>query len=330
MIFALLLTIVVGLALYETGYGVTNTLFRSLRKQLIVQGSAAVGLFANMVALGNLPELSPLNWAIQLGFLSMLAYTATATIKECHLTALASAVIGGLLFPLLLHMVGPNGYLTTLGFVDVAGAGIVHFVGGVVALFASVYTTHVIKKSQPIVIRPYSATVGFLILWAGWISYIALLSLPIMQSNAEVWLRGIVNMSSATAWGAVSAVVYMWLASGRVKMRTCTVGGLAGMVAMSADPFTAPLWGAAIIGGLGGLAATITYGYLCKFKVSDPSNGISIHMVPGLLGLLIIPMFSTAAFTSQLVGASVLLVLAGTMGVVACEVHNMTKPRISA
>lgn len=113
-------------------------------------------------------------------------------------------------------------------------------------------------------------------------------------------------------------------------MRTCTVGGLAGMVAMSADPFAAPLWGAALIGALGGVAATFAYGLLCKFKVSDPNNGISIHMIPGLMGLLVAPLFSSALFVSQAFGAAILLILAGTMGVVVCEVHNLTKHTNSA
>lgn len=326
MVFALLAVLVIGLALYETGYGVTNTWLKSLRKQAIVQTSAAAAFFIS----GHffLPSVytSTFSLFVNLGFLSMLAYIATATIRSCYLTAAASAIVGGVLFPIMIDFAGPNGYFVSIEYVDAAGAGIVHFVGGIVALIASMYTSKIKRSDLPIVIRPYSATLGFLILWAGWIAYIGIISLPVLQSVPDLWIKGLVNLSTATAWGALAAVCYMYSVCGQVKMRTCTVGGLAGMVAMSADPFTVPFWGAAVIGMLGGLLATWTYGILCRFKVLDPSNAISIHMLPGLIGVLLVPIFHHGAhFTSQIVGLSVLALLASSMGVVICELHNLTK-----
>ena len=326
MVFALLAVLVIGLALYETGYGVTNTWFKSLRKQAIVQSSAAAAFFLS----GHffLPSIytSTFSIFVNLGFLSMLAYIATATIRTCHLTALASAFVGGALFPIMLNFCTDKGYFLAINYVDNAGAGIVHFVGGLVALIASMYTSKIIRKESPIVVRPYSATLGFLILWAGWIAYIGIISLPVLQSVPSMWVKGLVNLSTATAWGALSAVVYMYMACGKVKMRTCTVGGLAGMVAMSADPFTAPFWMAAVIGGLGGLLATWTYGCLRRLRIADPSNAISIHLLPGFAGVLLVPAFNASAFfTSQIVGLSVLALLASSMGVVICEIHNLTK-----
>lgn len=325
MIFALLTILIIGLALYETGYGVTNTLFRSLRKQIIVQLTAAAAFFTTAFIV--LPEAiaSPAANAINLGFLGMIAYTATATIKDCRLVATASAIVGGLLFPVILYLT--NTYLNTIQYVDLAGAGLVHFVGGVVALIASLYTSRVIGSRPGIVVRPYSATLGFLVLWAGWITYVGIISLPVLQSSTEMWVRGMVNMSTATAWGAVAAVAYMWTICGKVKMRTCTVGGLAGMVAMSADPFSSPFWGAIIIGAAGGIAAVITYGLLCKYKTVDQSNAISIHMIPGAFGVLITPLFNASAeLGSQMMGLTVLMVVASSMGVVVCELHNLSKP----
>lgn len=324
MIFALLTVLIIGLALYETGYGVTNTWFKSLRKQLIVQSSAAASFV--LVAHSFFPEsvLSPTSLAVNFGFLSMLAYIATATIRDCHLTAIASATVGGILFPLILHFT--SSYLPSIHYVDHAGAGLIHFVGGIVAFIASLYASKVMNRSSGIVVRPYSATVGFLLLWAGWIAYVAVISAPVLQANVEMWLRGIINMSTATAWGAMSAVGYMWIACNQVKMRTCTVGGLAGMVAMSADPFSTPFWGAMVIGSLGGIAAVIVYGQLCKYKIADPSNAISIHLIPGGLGLMLVPIFNAEAFlTSQIMGASLLMMLASSMGVLVCEIHNLSK-----
>lgn len=257
----------------------------------------------------------------------MLAYIATATIRSCHLTAIASAIIGGVMFPVLMYFSGQSGYFSTIQYVDNAGAGVVHFVGGLIALIASLYTSKITKLSYPIVVRPYSATLGFLILWAGWLAYIGVISLPILQTDPNLWLKGLVNLSTATTWGALSAVAFMCLARGKAKMRTCTVGGLAGLVAMSAAPFAAPFWVAAVLGCLGGLSATLVYGWLCKHKVADPSNGISIHLLPGLVGALAVPLYNADAFlTSQIVGLSVLALIASSMGVVICEIHNLTKP----
>lgn len=331
MVFALLAVLIIGLALYETGYGVTNTWFKSFRKQTIVQLSAAAAFFT--AAHFFLPSLyaSTTSLVINLGFLSMLAYISTATIRSCLLTAIASASVGGVLFPILMHFSGQSGYFSTIQYVDNAGSGVVHFVGGMIALIASLYTSKVTKLAHPILVRPYSATLGFLILWAGWLVYIGIISLPILQSDPNIWLKGLINLSTSTAWGALSAVAYMWFARGKAKMRTCTVGGLAGLVAMSAAPFAAPFWVAVLLGVLGGLAATWVYGWLCKFKIADPSNAISIHFLPGLLGALAVPLYNNEAFfTSQIVGLSVLALVASSMGVVICEIHNLTKSTLNA
>lgn len=326
MVFALLAVLIIGLALYETGYGVTNTWFKSLRKQTIVQTSAISAFFAS--AYFFLPHLhnNLSSLVINVGFLSMLAYIATATIRSCHLTAIASAVIGGLLFPVLVHFSGPFGYFSTIQYTDAAGSGVVHFVGGLIALVASMYTSKVKKTSHPIVVRPYSATIGFLVLWLGWLAYIGIISVPVLQTDPNVWLKGLINLSTSTAWGALAAVAYMWLVRGKAKMRTCTVGGLAGLVIMSASPFAAPFWVAALLGIAGGLSATVVYGILCKHNIADPSNAISIHLVPGFLGALSVPLYNIDAFfTSQISGLSVLTFIASSMGVVICEIHNLTK-----
>lgn len=326
MVFVLLAVLIIGLALYETGYGVTNTWFKSFRKQFIVQLSAAVAFF--ITAHFYLPSAYTTSFSlfVNMGFLSMLAYISTATIKSCHLTAIAAAVVGGVLFPILSHFSNPNGYFSLIQYTDSAGAGIVHFVGGAVALIASLYTCKVVNKAHPIVVRPYSATLGFLCLWAGWIAYIGIISLPILEANSNLWIKGLINLSTSTAWGALGAVGYMLTRCGKVKMRTCTVGGLAGLVAMSADPFNAPFWVAALIGVLGGISATMVYGWLCRHKVADPSNAISIHLVPGLLGVLSVPLYHAQAhFTSQISGISLLALLATSMGVIICELHSLTK-----
>ena len=326
MVFVLLAVLIIGLALYETGYGVTNTWFKSFRKQTIVQLSAAAAFFT--AAHFFLPSLftSSSSLVVNLGFLSMLAYISTATIRSCPLTAIAAACVGGILFPVLMHFSSQSGYFSAIQYVDNAGAGVVHFVGGVIALIASLYTSKIAKLSHPILVRPYSATLGFLILWAGWLAYIGIISLPILQSDPNIWLKGLINLSTATAWGALSAVGFMWFFRGKAKMRTCTVGGLAGLVAMSASPFAAPFWVAVLLGALAGLAATFVYGNLCRFKIADPSNAISIHLAPGLLGALAVPLYNMDSFfTSQIVGVSVLAIVAVSMGVVICEIHNLTR-----
>lgn len=327
MVFVLLAVIVAGLALYETGYGVTNTWFKSFRKQLIVQSAAAASFIASAhFFLPPVYTTSSTSLFVSLGFLSMLTYISTATIRNCNHVAVASAIVGGVLFPILLHFSGPAGYFSAIKYVDNIGAGVIHFVGGLVALIASMYTSKVMGRPNPIVVRPYSATLGFLVLWAGWLAYIGVISLPVLQSDPASWLKGLINMSTATAWGALCAVTYMWTMCGTVKMRTCTVGGLAGMVAMSADPFNSPFWVATLVGGMGGILATLVYGQLCKYKIEDPSNAISIHLAPGLIGVLIVPMFQSTSFiTSQISGISLLAILATSMGVVICEIHNLVK-----
>lgn len=324
MILVLLTVLIIGLALYETGYGATNTWLKSLRKQVVVQVSAISAFIASVHFTSPNASLRIEELTVIFGFLSMLAYIATATVQNCKLTAFASAITGGVLFPILLYVT--SSFLPSIGYIDTAGSGLIHFVGGVVALVASVYTTKVLGRDPGVVVRPYSATVGFLILWAGWIAYVGIITAPVLKASTALWIHGLINMSTATAWGAAIATGYMWFRCGYVKMRTCTVGGLAGMVAISADPFSVPFWVAAIIGMIGGIAATFVYGLLRRFGVVDQSNAVSIHLLPGLIGALIVPMYNIGAhLTSQIVGLSLLFVLATSLGVIICEIHNLTK-----
>src|SRR5690606_38943434 len=96
-----------------------------------------------------------------------------------------------------------------------------------------------------------------------------------------------------------------------------------GMVAMSADPFNIPIWGAIVLGTIGGIFATICYGTLRHFKIGDPTNAISIHLLPGLFGVLTVPFFnSDALLGSQFLGILALVGLATCISVFVCELHN--------
>lgn len=325
MLFTLLGVLIIGLALYETGYGVTNTFSRALQKQILVQSTAALTFILTTHLFLPASYSAATSLFVNLGFVCMLSYIVTATIESKRLMMMCSIITGGLLFPLILQMTEPLGYFTQIEYVDNAGSGLVHFVGGLAALLVSVYTSRKTTSSSPIVVRPYPATLGFLVVWIGWITYVGLISAPIFKMNSNVWLMGIVNMSTSTAWGAVAAISYMWIVCGRIKMRTCTVGGLAGMVAMSADPFSGPVWTAMLIGTVAGISATLCYGWLRYFKMNDPVNAISIHLLPGLIGILSVPFFNfEATIVAQAVAAITLLGIGTCMGVFICELHTIS------
>ena len=84
-------------------------------------------------------------------------------------------------------------------------------------------------------------------------------------------------------------------------------GALAGLVAITADPLSPSLGGAALIGLLAGGLVVFSIITLDKLRFDDPVGAVSVHGVVGLFGLLLVPFSNEGAtFGGQLIGAAVI------------------------
>lgn len=324
--YTLLLSLLcMGFALYETGYGVCETVFQSFYKRLtsfVVSLTAftLVATWTDILTVHNLPTL-----VLNLALLTVLTHIVTAISKSLVYSCIMSAVVGGLIYPLLHNTMQRHGLIESTGFFDAAGSGVIHFVGAIIALSLSIYFSKVHTWKGLSIQSPALASLGFLCIWAAWGLFTLIISAPLLQADPTAWFRGILNVSTAAAWGAASSVIFTWFMLGKARMKSCTIGGLAGLVIISASPFTLSFFDAMSFGIIAGvLSATASYA-LHDFGLKDPCNVIAIHGPAGILSLILVPLVNdSASIAAQLHGMFILTILSVVAAVIICEVILIT------
>lgn len=214
----------------------------------------------------------------------------------------------GLLCAILIYPIYGNwgwggGWLSQLGvnlglghgLVDFAGSGMVHALGGFVALAAIlVLGTRVQGGEEPVkpppVHFPLVAQVGVFLLLLGWIGLAA--GNPLVIHNVS-FAQILVNVLLAACGGILFGALYIWFATGSpdlLMIVRCMVGAL---VAVSASCAFVPPWAALVIGGLAGLLLPVTiYALEVRVGLDDLTGAVSTHGVCGLWGLLALAIFA--------------------------------------
>jgi Amt family ammonium transporter len=186
------------------------------------------------------------------------------------------------------------------GYVDFAGSGVVHSVGGWMGLAGAMVLGARIGKfnrdGSPNTIPGHNMTLAILgcfILAFGWFGFNPGSTLAASGSGA---LRiGIIAVNTMLAGAAASltAMLYMWWTQGKPNPSMTANGILAGLVAITAPSgFVSPVF-AVIIGAIAGVLvcwAVWFFDYIAK--VDDPVGAISVHGVCGAWGVLAAGLFA--------------------------------------
>ena len=203
--------------------------------------------------------------------------------------------------------------LGDLGISDFAGSGIVHMAGAGAALAGVLllgarkgkYGPNGQINAIPGANLPL-ATLGTFILWLGWFGFnggsvLATASVESANAVAVVFM----NTNAAAAGGVVAALLTARALFGKADLTMALNGGLAGLVAITAEPSTPTALQAHLFGAMGGVLVVFAILGLDKLKIDDPVGAISVHGVVGLLGLLLVPFTNDgASFSGQLIGAA--------------------------
>ncbi len=240
--------------------------------------------------------------------------------------------------------------LGDLGFSDFAGSGIVHMAGASAALAGVLllgarkgkYGANGSINAIPGANLPM-ATLGTFILWLGWFGFnggsvLATASVESANSVAVVFM----NTNAAACGGLIGALILARLLFKKADLTMALNGGLAGLVAITAEPSTPTAFQATLFGALGGVLVVFSIITLDKLKIDDPVGAISVHGVVGLLGLLLVPLTNDASSLSgQLIGAATIFIwvfgasvvvwstLKATMGIRVTEEEEFTGVDIS-
>ncbi len=261
-------------------------------------------------------------WIFQMVFAATAAtIVAGAMAERTRLqTYLAySFIVSALIYPIYGHWVWGGGWLANMGAMDYAGSGVVHAVGGFVALAGAVVVgprmgkfVNGVAQELPAHSTPF-VVVGTFILFFGWFGFN-------IGWGDDIGLNA-VNTLLSGATGAVVAMYITLIVKGKADILMACNGALAGLVGITAPVNFVDPWAAVVIGAI---AAPVMYGSVMfmerVLKIDDPVGAISVHGVTGLWGLLAIAIF---AKDGGLVGGSASLLVPQIVSIVAVVVWSL-------
>ncbi len=188
-----------------------------------------------------------------------------------------------------------------LGYVDFAGSGVVHAMGGIAALTGAIVLGPRLgkfdKDGKPRGLPGHNipmAMLGTFILLFGWFGFNAAST---FAATDVQFATVATNTALAAAFGTVASILWITRRSGKPDPGMMANGMLAGLVAITAPcAFVAP-WAAAVIGIIAGvLVIESIYFVEHRLKIDDPVGAISVHGVCGVFGVLSVGIFSNGTY----------------------------------
>jgi len=216
-------------------------------------------------------------------------------------------------YPLFANWVWGGGWLAKLGInfglghglVDHAGSAVVHLVGGAAALAGAIVIGPRLGKftraGKPTAIPGHNipmAIIGTFILAFGWFGFNAGSTLAGTDLRIAVIA---VNTMLASAAGAFSAMLYVWLRYGKPEPSILANGMLAGLVSITASCAYVSTISAVVIGAAAGILVVISVIFIeGTLKVDDPVGAVSVHGICGLWGVLALGLFADGTYGNGL------------------------------
>ena len=218
---------------------------------------------------------------------------------------------GAIYFPLFGNWTWGGGWLSQLGnnfglgkgYVDFAGSGVVHAVGGAAALAGAIVLGPRIgkfaKDGTPRGLPGHSipmAMLGTFILLFGWFGFNA------ASTFAATDPRFTVVAANTAIAGAFGAVVSMFWSMRTRKLSKpdpgmMANGMLAGLVAITASCAFVQPWAAALIGSIAGVLVIEAIVILeHKFKLDDPVGAVAVHGINGIWGVIALGLFADGSY----------------------------------
>jgi Amt family ammonium transporter len=254
-------------------------------------------------------------WLFQMVFAATAATIVAGALAErtnIHAYLAYSFIVGALIYPIYGHWVWGNGWMApgflnlgpdelAIGARDFAGSGVVHVIGGGLALAGAFVVGPRIGKfnsdGTPNKLLGHNlpfVVIGTFILFFGWFGFnpgstLAATDLRIAVIATNTFLAG--------TTGAVVALYWSIVRTGKADIILACNGCLAGLVAITAGCAFVEPWAAVVIGAL---AAPVMIGGLNFveriLKVDDAVGAVAVHFFGGLWGLLAVGIFADGTY----------------------------------
>ncbi|HWQ78267.1 MAG TPA: histidine kinase [Anaerovoracaceae bacterium] len=250
----------------------------------------------------GIDEASPLGYAFVF-FELMFAATAVTIFagsmsERTRLFPLQIAAIisAAVIFPVYGHWVWgglflkQQTWLSALGFIDFAGATVVHTTAGFIALAGLIAVG---KRNKPQGGRsniPFAA-LGVFILWFAWFGFNGG---SLLAFNDKVGLV-LLNTNLAAAAGMLGALAMnLILSRNGGYLVSIFNGSLGGLVAITAASYYLDPIPALIVGLLSGMIVDLSSYLLEKTGIDDAVGAVPVHLFGGMAGTLLLPFFMRA------------------------------------
>jgi ammonium transporter, Amt family len=214
----------------------------------------------------------------------------------------ATILVGALIYPVYGHWVwgaldgGATGFLGKLGFIDFAGASVVHGTAGWVALAgilivgprkgrwdANHKSMRLGRSNIPF------AALGTFILWFSWFGFNGG---SLLRFDGRIGLI-LLNTNLAACAGVVGAVLATFLIAKNLSyMEAIFNGALGGLVAITAGSDMLNPYSSILVGIISGFVVVMASMLLQKLKIDDAVNAVPIHGFGGVCGILLCPLFA--------------------------------------
>lgn len=264
-------------------------------------------------------------FVVRIGYaMTVTAIVSGAVAERCHLVPyfISSAVTVTFTYPIAAHWVwSPNGWasgsalrpvadrLFDVGVIDVAGGSVIHLIGGVTALVASLVLGPRIRRfgkagnSKPVEMKNAAyATLGVVTLWFGWVamhcasvgSMKGVMSDVVGKTAASTFFGGL--------FGGFSTSFLIYVLEEKMYITHTANGVLTGVVSCACGCSVFQVETNLVVGMLAGILYYVTSWLMEKLHIDDVTGSIAIHLSGGLIGTLMVGIFAHPDNVNSLYG----------------------------
>ena len=229
-------------------------------------------------------------------------------------------ILSGLVYPLIGHwcwggVLGNTGkgWLANFGFVDWAGASVVHVTGGFAALAAIMaigprrhYRSRKLTSGHSLPL----AVLGVFLIWFSWWGFNGGSGLNAHGNVALV----ILNTNLAAVAGLITSAIWSIWKTNKINVVNVICGSLAGLVSITAACHAVSPFAAVAIGAIGAGLSLQAIAFLEKSPFDDAVGAFGVHGVSGIWGTVAFGLFaSPSALRAGSRGAQIGIQLLGSL-----------------
>lgn len=207
-----------------------------------------------------------------------------------------TVVLTAVVYPVLGHWAwNEDGWLAAAGFVDFAGATVVHSTGGwaglaiIMVLGARRGRFDGPKPDAPLTGSdlPFT-TLGALFLWIGWVGF--------NGGSLLTFDERVVSIIATTAFGGaaglLTALTAGWIRAGIPRVTDSINGLLGGLVSVTASAPALSTRSAIVVGAIGALFTLALDRELVRRRIDDAVGAVPVHLGGGVWGTIAVALFA--------------------------------------